>query len=557
MTVAKTSTAMTSSVDVEPAALGPPPVDVAPARQRRSPHRVLAGAVVVAGFAALVATLYAASLHAVVGNSDGATVVLEGQSMSAGNLLLHHWSLSLDSFWSVDAAFYLVAVLVSGVGAVLLHLVPAVIASLVVVTGALLARTGLRGLPAVAAGTTVVAVLALPSQVLAVYFLQGPLHVGTVLWCLLAFAGLRHGRLGWGWAAAVTLLAAGVLGDVQTAIIGMAPALAAGGLAMVRTRHWRGGLTTAAAPVVALALAASVRALTSAAGAFSVASGHPTAAPSRLLPNVGLIAVWGAHMLGMGSGKLGFGGVPLPLEFAHAAAAAVLVAGVVAAATRLGRGVRSGRTSPGDRDAWHLDDLLLLAFVADLCVFVALTYTGDQDFSRYLTAAVVFGAVLAGRTVGRLFAAMGPSPWRRSCAVLGAVLVAAFAAGLANTVAGPQPARPDTALGAFLTDHHLHDGIGDYWSASITTVSTGDIVRVRPVIADARGRIVRYRRQSTGSWYTGRTFGFLVYDTARPWGGVTSASASATFGPTAHRYAVGTFRILVWDHPLSVGAGGP
>ena len=68
--------------------------------------------VIVVG-AAVWALFYVASRHAVAGNSDGATVILEGQSMQSGNLGLAGWSLSWDSFWSIDAIFYAFAVAIS------------------------------------------------------------------------------------------------------------------------------------------------------------------------------------------------------------------------------------------------------------------------------------------------------------------------------------------------------------------------------------------------------------------------------------------------------------
>jgi hypothetical protein len=523
--------------------------------RRRARFEVTFTAAALVGFAALVLLLYSASCHAFIGNSDGATVVLEGQSMSTGNLLLHHWALSLDSFWIIDAPFYMVAVLIAGVRPLLLHLVPAVIAATVVVTGSLLARQGRRGVPGIAAVATVVALLGFPSHVLSVFLLQGPLHVGTVLWCLLAFAGLRHGRLGWGWVAAVLLFAASALGDLQMVALGMVPALIGGVLAMMRRRHWRSGITTAIAPVVGLLLAGTVRLVANALGTFTVARPNPIAPPSQILPNMGRVATWGAHMLGLGGGVFGDGAVPALLEAVHALGVVAVVAGVLVAAIGLIRGVRPGHRLPVDpSEGWRLDDLLVVGFVADLVVFVVLTTGNDANFSRYLTGAVVFAAVLAGRALGQMFDAVESSRIARGCGILGLGVLAAFGAGVAFNVTAAVPDAPYQALGQFLESHHLDRGIGDYWSASITTVATSGSVAVRPVVADPADHLVRYERQSTAAWYVGQSFQFLVYDTALPWGGVTSASAAATFGPIAHTYSVGPYRVLVWGHRLSVSA---
>jgi len=508
-------------------------------------------------FTALVALLCALSLHNVVGDSDGATVVLEGQSMTGGNALLHGWALSLDSFWTIDALFYMLVEFVTGVRDILLYLVPALIAAMVIFVGAWLARDSRRGAAGVLAAATVVALLAFPSHVLSTFLLRGPLHVGTVLWCLLAFAGLRSGRLGWGWAVAVGALAAGALGDFQMIALGIAPACAAGMVAMLRTRSRRSGLPTVSAAVVSLIVTWVVRELANVAGTFAVATSHPTASASGIVTNMERVATWGAEMLGVGNGGFTNGGVPAALQAVHVVGLVAVVAGIAVATRSLVLGVIRGHpTPPTPESAWRLDDLLVMALLADILVFVVLTSSNDPQFMRYLTAAVIFGAVLAGRMMGRLASAVVSARRRRVGRALFVTVLVALLVALGFNVTSPAPARPYTQLGQFLEAHHLRHGMGDYWSASVTTVTTGDSVMIRPVITTPEGKVVRYQRQSTSSWYMDQPFAFLVYDTSRPWGGVDSATASATFGPVAHTYAVGTYRVLVWGRSVGVQASG-
>jgi hypothetical protein len=300
-----------------------------------------------------------------------------------------------------------------------------------------------------------------------------------------------------------------------------------------------------------------LRAVAVSVGAFTVATSHPRASWPQALTNLRDLATWGANMLGVGHGTLGNGNVPAPFQVAHAIGLAVVVAGVLVAAAALVRGSVTGRTSPVPAVAdWRLDDLLVLAFLADLGVFVVLTSTNDAGYLRYLTAAVIFGSILAGRWVGRLGSAITSLPLRRAGAVLGLCVVAAFATGLGFNVTAARPGQPVAQLGRFLETHQLHHGIGDYWSASITTVATAGAVTVRPVITTPTGRVVRYQRQSALTWYTDQSFEFLVFNTARPWGGIDSATATATFGPVARTYVVGTYRVLLWPHPLSVSGTG-
>ena len=520
--------------------------------------RLVVPAIAVGGFLVLVAILYVSARHAFAGDSDGATVVLQGHAMGTGNVTLSGWALSLDSFWTVDAVVYMLVELVTGMRGMLIFLVPAMIAASVVVVSALLARDGRRGIAGVAAVTTVVVVLGLPSHVLANVFLRGPLHVGTALLSLCAFAGLRSGRIGWGWVAAVLCLAAGVLGDFQMAALGIGSVCAAGVVAMLRTRDWRAGVPEVGAAVAGLVLAVVVRAGSEVVGTFSVNASHPRASGSQMLSNLHHLPSWGANMLGVGGGQLGNGGVPVAFEAVHLIGLCVVTGGIVAGAVALVGGAIRGRRSPVEASAaWRVEDLLVLAVFADLGVFLVLTTSDDPGFLRYLTAAVIFGTVLAGRWVGRLAASFSSAlPVRRGAAAVCVAVVAAFAAAFGFTLAAPMPKQPNAQLDKFLEARQLVVGIGDYWSASITTVATSGGVTVRPVITTPAGRVVRYQRQSARTWYTNQSFEFLVYDTARPWGGIDATTASLTFGPVARTYVVGPYRVLVWGHPLSVSGTG-
>src|SRR5580698_4027563 len=82
-----------------------------PSRRR---SLLVAGASTV-GFALLVYLFVLASRHAFGSNSDDATLILQGQSVSSGHLTLQGWDLSYDSFWTVDVLFYALGVRLLGV----------------------------------------------------------------------------------------------------------------------------------------------------------------------------------------------------------------------------------------------------------------------------------------------------------------------------------------------------------------------------------------------------------------------------------------------------------
>ncbi len=685
-----------------------------------------------AGFVALTVLLYAVSAHFVTGDSDGATVVLEGQSLLHGQVALHNWALSLDSFWLIDAPLYALGVLVFGVSPVLLNLVPAVIAAMFVTVGALLAAEGRRRGAAIAGAATVVVLLALPTATMALYFLRGPLHVGTALWCLLAFAALRKAKPRWGILAAVVLFAAGLLGDLQMLALGVVPAACAGIVAMARCRSVRAGLPALGAAVGGVALALAVRVVTRLTGAFSVGKRNPVAhnfglnlsdawkyltefggaraslpgpthlgelldwahafglalmalalavvtvhlltgavmgrqAPKRALATdaagvadaIGAVGVadsadsagavaddcvaemeggglgvaaangasngalangsangtsngtangdstgalangssnGGSHGAGTGvaramlydfdhwptSATLSAPGEPDTTPGAAAAVAdeAAPVADEVpapggdpvrevptrdetavepesSAAVRWrsrwqARRSRPRYTPPDEIESWRLDDLLLFGVVGSISVYVLLATTTQLTFARYLTAALLFGAVVTGRFVAGVVERVRTRRARSTVALAGALLASCYVVSLGLALSAPAAVSASAQLGQFLEDHGLHHGIGSYWNASIVTVETHGQVTVRPVLADKYGYIVRYGKNSAVDWYKGQRFNFVVYNVATPWGSVDAASAERSFGNFSQSYSFDRYRILVWDYGIQI-----
>jgi hypothetical protein len=524
---------------------------------RRS--RSIAGLIaLILAMALLAMVLALASMHTFSGNSDGSTAMLEGQAMSTGHLTLHGWSLSLESFWSIDAVAYAVAIRLVGFRAELMHVVPAIIAMLVVLIGAYLAHEGRRGLAAIAAVATVIALLGLPSQDLAYFLLQGPWHVATALLCVLAFAGLSRGGFRWGWVLAVCFLAAGLLGDLTTLTLGVIPVVMAGLVAMLRCRNWRAGSAAVAAAPASLGLAVLVRSLAAAIGTYSIVNRNVPISASQMEWNLRHVAILIAKLLGVGALPIGVADESLYFQVLHAVGLSAFFVGIVAASIGAIRAVARPRLpSVGTPHPWRIDDLLLMAFLGDVATFVVVSPTSNPNYVRYLTPGVIFGAILAGRVVGRYFASLRRGWPLRLALVTGTVAVAAFGLNVMSYIIKPAPAQPVERLAAFLENHDLTEGIGDYWSASLVTVKTDGAVVVRPVTAQQGGVLLRFDRQSAATWYAGQAFQFFVFDTARPFRNVNTASAASTYGAPSDTFRVGTYRVLIWSHTLSLSSALP
>jgi hypothetical protein len=489
-----------------------------------------------------------------IGDSDGATVVLEGQTMGAGHILLPAWSLSLDSFWSIDAVFYAVAVQLFGVRGNLIFLVPAVIAAAVIMVAATMAMDRRISLAAGAGALATIGVLALPSRAFAIYFVEGPYHVGTTLWCLLAFALLSRNSFDWRWGLAVVVLAAGLLGDFQTVLLGEAPVVATGLIATWCARRGRAAVPLLAAPVASAVLAYIVRRVTLALGTFTIAPANPFASGHQLIQNFLHFPRFFEALLGV-TGAFGPTGLPVGFEIVNILRAVLVLGGPLVVFVVICRRVWLARSTPRPPTRSELlSCLVCFAFICGLITFVIFPIISTPAYARYLNGALIFGALLGGRVI-TLAVSGRYAKFVRAVTAGVVVIVALFAIGVVFEARGSRPVQPATQLANYLEAHDLRQGVGAYWSASITTVESDGAVRVRPVIEHGT-RLVRYEKNSNSVWYAGVRFNYVVYNALAPWGGVSKESAIATWGRPSSVHVVGPYRVLVYARPFTVSVDG-
>jgi hypothetical protein len=252
-----------------------------------------------------------------------------------------------------------------------------------------------------------------------------------------------------------------------------------------------------------------------------------------------------AHAIGLGLGVLAIG---VGLVAIVRSVVGSIVGGDVPASDEVAGSDR--------REAAWFEDVLVFGFFGGCSTFVWFSFSSQAPFGRYLTAAMIFGSILGARLAGQI-AERATDGWPRIVlAGVAGLVVLGYATTFVNTLTTPSPAQPAVSLAAYLEQHHLTRGIGDYWSASIVTVESSDSVVVRPVVTRAGGQhVVRYRRLSSSAWYGGG-FEFLVYNATVPWGGVDAQSALASFGPPQHVAAVGPYHVLTWAHDLSLRGDG-
>jgi hypothetical protein len=531
--------------------------------RQRPAHRLLRVIVVLVVTAVWVGFLYALSWRTRLGNSDNANAVLAGHEMIRGNVLLRGWTLPADTYWPIDLPVFGLFTAVAGVGPAAQHGVPLLFATAVILLSAWLARRGRPPAPGWIGAGVVLVLLGLPHPLLTTFLFQGPQHVGTTLFCLLAFVLLGNAPGTRNWWLGVTLLVVTVLGDPFALAIGVAPVVAAGAVAAFRRRRWEPALASGAVALLAVAGAEAARLALDQAGAHGLAPPLPLSPWWNWSNNMRSLLSLLSSLLGAGPD----GGLAGPFRHAHVLGLAAVVAAVITTAVPVIGVVRRRRagesmSSRWDPGRWWLDDVLLMAFGGGLAAYVLVTLPPndvDVNSTRYLLPSLVYGAVLTGRRLGDVAERLP----RRARPVLTAALVAMGTVYLAASISGmgrPRPADPAGELVEWLAANDLSAGFGPYWSASILTVKSRGAVTVRPVGA-LEGRLHGRTYYASVDWF--RTDGqaprrFVVYQPGDPPpDGVDDHSAEATFGPPARAARVGPYRILIWNKDLTGELGPP
>ena len=398
-------------------------------------------------------------------DADGASNVLQAWDMLHGNPLLRGWWLSDVSFYTTELPEYMLVELARGLNSGVINAAGAATYTLLITLAALLAKgraTGTTGLLRVLiAGGIMLA----PGPGIGAQrsFLTRPHgHPGPAAAHL---AGHRQARrplvLPWLVGALLTWVE---MADQMAIYVGALPVVVVSAIRLSQRRgSWRidVGLLAAAAASVVLAMAGTL--LIRRAGGFVVAPTQVAFIASPQLPhNLSLTAesvltLFGADFFGLRPGPA----AAIALLHPHRCGPGgmgLLYRGEAAARGRTGGWSRySSWASPS---IWPRSSLSTLAI--------------DLGSAHELAAVLPFGAVLAGRLL----------PGRPATTALLPALLAVLV-GYAGVLAyhATRPPRPPTtqAVASWLTANHLTAGIGDYWTANITTVATSGRVAVRPV----------------------------------------------------------------------------
>ncbi len=478
-------------------------------------------------------------------DADGASNVLQAWEMLHGNLLLRGWWLSDVSFYTTELPEYMLVELARGLNPGVINAAGAATYTLLLTLAAWLAKgraTGTAGLLRVLIAGGIM--LAPGPGFSAATLLSSPDHTGTqvpllLIWLTIDRLGDSNqgdpspGPLGYLPWLVGALLAWVEIADQMAIYVGALPVIVVSAIRIYQRRESRrvdAGLLAAAAASVAVATAGTL--LIRLIGGFAVAPVNAVFATVAQMPHhlwltfESVLTLFGADFIGLRSGP--------------AAAVAVLhLTGVILVAWACCIAGRRLLAADG-----RLVPMLFVGIAIDLAAYVLSTQATDLGSTHELAAVLPFGAVLAGRLL----------PGRPAISALRPALLAVlagYAGVLADNAASPPRPPVTQAVASWLTANHLPSGIGDYWTANVTTVATSGRVKVRPVNLSC-GRFSPDAWESRQSWYqppSTATFLLIALTSAAGSDG-TAADATAQFGPPQRTARIGAYEVLVWDHDL-------
>jgi hypothetical protein len=209
----------------------------------------------------------------------------------------------------------------------------------------------------------------------------------------------------------------------------------------------------------------------------------------------------------------------------------------------------------------RVSELLVVAIVTIVGAFVLSNVPQDRSAGRYLTSVLVFGAILVGRVWRAELKDRPGVSW--AVVALGSIYVAS----LAPRLFASSPDNVWNPLATVLHEHDLRDGYASFPFATSVTVSSRELVVIRPLFGhDGKlvprhgGKSFPFRGMTHASWYsaTNPAFqpNFLLLDDFDTYG-VSAGAAGATFGTPSRSFSFkvpdfeGSFHVLVWEKNLA------
>jgi hypothetical protein len=468
-------------------------------------------------------------------NSDFASIILEAESFLYGNLFLSGWTLTNISFYTTDLPFYVLGMLIEGFTPKLMHHVPAAQYSFMVIASLWLVQKNKVRLDNWKGSLIIFIILALPSDFMMLNSLMGPMHMGTLVYLLLAFIFIDKIEESMRPKARMYLfslfMSLACIGDTLALFIGVLPVCIISLLeVIIRNKSKKIHLPIICLSLFCVVISKAFDLFISSVGGYSIVYKEMRFANFQdidrnlSLTVEGLIKLYGSDFFGQ---PLNFSTFSILLHFLILLYTTYILFSQIVSLIKK------------DTKTDYVSQILAVSSVILLIAYTFSDLALNIYTSRYLVPIVIFGSIILGRSVQKNTKAL-----KYVLPFLGIVFLCFFVSHYPNT----QPVTPQKELQNFLTQQNLKNGYASFWNSNIITVESEGTVKVRAIEIHDR-KLTPVRWFSNDEWFKHPANFIIVQNSVDT--SVNVETLTVLLGQPAHIHAFGDYTVFVWSEDIS------
>ena len=507
----------------------------------------------------LFAVYYFLSYH-FKNDSDEAVMPLEAEDILSGNILLRGWTLPADHFYPIDTMFHLVVLLLGGTFRRSMHLVPAIIYTMIVLTSCYLvflaSKEKFSKWEKFLGIISTFFFIAFPIQLAARWVSYSPDHIGTLLYGLIAILFLfRFLAIQSTNSTKISLfffwffLFLGNIGDPLSIYLMNIPLILVS--LFILSRDQNIPLKIAISKILAIvflnALLATILHHNYSGWAFSVAGPTPKfVGIENLGHNVFLffqsvLGLFGADFFGLN---------PASLQSLSALVHLMVLVFFIVLLISIIKKI----SNPNDYfqsnsiPVIYLELILVFSIFISFLSFIFSNFPLDIDSSRYLFWVPVQAGILIGINISKIgYLILSKKPLIKIFFIL--IFMVYGGSFLILEHPFSRVMQPYDPVVKYLLAHNMKEGFGTYWGGNIITVLSNGKIKCRSTQFNGK-HIIPYRWASKDDWYKMTHPDFFVFNHNSIAFGVDKNTILRDFGPPSEEASINGYTILYWKHRI-------
>lgn len=462
-------------------------------------------------------------------HSDAASVVLMADAMTKGDYFLKDWYLSTGSYYTTEIFLYYLFVSVLGITPLIIKYASAIWLLGVVWCTVFLSGKTREGFK-ISSSIVTFSLIAIPSQFVAGQILNGPMHISSMLYVLLAFIFLEYvENNAVKYSLFLFLSTVSLVADPFVLWFFVLPMILTSAILWIQERqkkHIYVVLTSVGSYILSKVILSIL--------SFNVPSvGIAKFVEFENIKNNIVLAIKG--MLTLYDANI-FGGEIASLSTIKSGIHFVLLITII---YLIYNAVKNFSLSK-KMDRMYV--FLLCAILINFFEYLISNMPVDLGSTRYLFPMLIYITIFIGRYGISKINILGMKK-RIVLGIISLIIISTY-------VVTPFKINymTENKVATFLVENNLKHGYGSYWNSLNLTVESKGLVNVYPVVSDGEV-IMPFRWLSYEKWYN-QDVNFIVFSNDN-WGQVNKQTVIKSFGEPTEIHKIEQHEIYVWDKSIS------